>query len=124
MGGVGLLLMYILQCAIGSWVHRTPAEDRTGAQNALLAIVGVTIIILAFVETWLGIVSAGRNKLIWSALLFVSPLFALKNGKLTESVGRPGYVCAWRYDGAEKVWRCAGGGREGRVCPVGHVCST
>ena len=44
--------------------------------------------------------------------------------KLMESVGRPGYVCAWRYDGAEKVWRRAGGGREGRVCPVGHACST
>ena len=76
---MGLLLLYVVQCAIGSWVHRTPAEDRTGAQNALLAIIGVTIIILAFVETWLGIVSAGRNKLIWSALLFVSPLFVLKN---------------------------------------------
>ena len=82
---MGLLLLYVVQCAIGSWVHRTPAEDRTGAQGALLAILGATIIILSFVETWLGIVSAGRNKLVWFTLLFVSPLFSHKKRKLTES---------------------------------------
>ena len=121
---MGLLLLYVVQCVIGSWVHRTPAEDRTGAQGALLAILGATIIILSFVETWLGIVSTGRNKLVWFTLLFVSPLFLyLSKMKNEESVGRPGYVCAWRYDGAEKIWRRAGGGREGRVCAAGHACS-
>ena len=79
------MLLYVVQCAIGTWVHRTPAESRTGAQGALLAILGATIIILSFVETWLGIVSAGRNKLVWFALLFVSPLFSHKKRKLTES---------------------------------------
>ena len=118
------MLLYVVQCAIGSWVHRTPAESRTGAQGAVLAILGATIIILSFVETWLGIVSTGRNKLVWFTLLFVSPLFLyLSKMKTEESVGRPGYVCAWRYDGAEKIWRRAGGGREGRVCAAGHACS-
>ena len=79
------MLLYVVQCTIGTWVHRTPAESRTGAQGALLAILGATIIILSFVETWLGIVSAGRNKLVWFALLFVSPLFSHKKRKLTES---------------------------------------
>jgi hypothetical protein len=36
---------------------------------------------------------------------------------------RPGTVCDRRYDGAEAVWRRAGGGCEGRVCGVGHACS-
>ena len=34
-----------------------------------------------------------------------------------ECIGRPGSRCAWRYDGAEKVWN-AGGGHEGSVCDV------
>jgi len=71
-GGVGLLLLYVVQCAIGSWVHRIPAERRTGAHGALLAGLGAAIVLLAFFETWLGFVSAGRDTLVWSALLIVS----------------------------------------------------
>ena len=37
---------------------------------------GATIVMLAFVETWLGIVSADRYKLVWSVFLFVSPSFS------------------------------------------------
>ena len=66
------MLLYVVQCAIGSWVHRTPAESRTGAQSALLAALGALIILLAFIDAWLGLISAGRNTLVWSALLFVS----------------------------------------------------
>ncbi|KAN0138267.1 hypothetical protein V8E53_003730 [Lactarius tabidus] len=73
-GGAGLLLLYVVQCAIGSWVHRTPAERRTGAQGALLQIMGVAIILLAFIETWLGIASEGHNKRIWSIILFTVPV--------------------------------------------------
>ncbi|KAI9437543.1 hypothetical protein H4582DRAFT_2077126 [Lactarius indigo] len=58
---------------IGSWVHRIPAESRTSAHGALLAGLGATIVLLAFVETWLGLISAGRSTLVWSALLFVVP---------------------------------------------------
>ncbi|KAH9024845.1 hypothetical protein EDB84DRAFT_424473 [Lactarius hengduanensis] len=58
-GGAGLVLLYVVQCAIWSWVHRIrriPAESRTGAHGALLALGGV-IILLAFFETWLGLIS-------------------------------------------------------------------
>ncbi|KAI9437551.1 hypothetical protein H4582DRAFT_2129385 [Lactarius indigo] len=72
-GGAGLVLLYVVQCAIGSWVHRIPPESRTGAHGALLAGLGGTIVLLAFVETWLGLISAGRSTLVWSALLFVVP---------------------------------------------------
>ncbi|KAI9437539.1 hypothetical protein H4582DRAFT_281111 [Lactarius indigo] len=72
-GGAGLVLLYVVQCAIGSWVHRIPPESRTGAHGALLASLGGTIVLLAFVETWLGLISAGRSTLVWSALLFVIP---------------------------------------------------
>ena len=74
-GGAGILVLYIVQCAIGSWVHRIPTGSRTGLHSALLAGLGATIVLLAFFETWLGLVSVGRNTLVWSALLFVS--FAL-----------------------------------------------
>ena len=70
---MGLVLLYIVQCVIGRSVHRTPAENRTPAQGALLATLGAAIVLLAFIEAWLGLVSAGRNTLVWSALLFVSP---------------------------------------------------
>ncbi|KAH9053364.1 hypothetical protein EDB87DRAFT_1835283 [Lactarius vividus] len=72
-GGAGLVLLYVVQCAIGSWVHRIPAERRTGAHGALLGGVGGAIVLLAFFETWLGLVSAGRSTLVWSALLFTVP---------------------------------------------------
>ena len=77
---------------------------------------GATIFILAFVETWLGIVPADRNKLVWSAFLFVSPSFSAIQ-KLKESLIVPALYVLWRYDGAEKVWMRAGG-REGRVYGV------
>ncbi|KAH8995244.1 hypothetical protein EDB86DRAFT_2923020 [Lactarius hatsudake] len=72
-GGVGLVLLYVVQCAIGSWVHRIPGERRTGAHGALLAGLGGAIVLLAFFETWLGLVSAGRSTLVWSALLLSVP---------------------------------------------------
>ncbi|KAF8269293.1 hypothetical protein EI94DRAFT_1725757, partial [Lactarius quietus] len=68
-GGVGLVLLYVVQCAIGTRVHRIPVESRTGAQSALMAILGAVIVLLAFIETWLGLISAGRNMLVWSVLL-------------------------------------------------------
>ena len=116
MGGAGLVLLYVVQCAIGGWVHCIPAERRTGAQGLLLAIMGSTIFMLAFFEKWLGIVSVDHNKLDWFRLLFVSLSFSTIR-KLTECIGRPGSRCAWRYDGAEMVWS-AGGGHEGSVCGV------
>ena len=70
---------------------------------------------LTFFEKWLGIVSANHSKLDWSRLLFVSPPFSVIRN-ITESIGCLGAVCAWHCDGAEKVWRRAGGGREGRTC--------
>ena len=85
------MLLYVLQCSIGSWVYPTPAE-RTGAQGLLLTIMGATIFILASVKKGLGIVSADRNKLVWSAFLFVSPSFSAIQ-KLKESI-------AWLS------WRC------------------
>ena len=42
------------------------------------------------------------------------PFSVLRN--ITESIGCLGAVCAWHCDVAEKVWRRAGGGREGRTC--------
>ncbi|KAH9053357.1 hypothetical protein EDB87DRAFT_1690378 [Lactarius vividus] len=72
-GGAGLVLLYVVRCAIGSWVHRIPAERRTGAHSALLGGVGGAIVLLAFFETWLGLLSAGRSTLVWSALLFTVP---------------------------------------------------
>ncbi|KAH9026561.1 hypothetical protein EDB84DRAFT_1579770 [Lactarius hengduanensis] len=72
-GGVGLVLLYVVQCAFGSWVHRIPAESRTGARSALLAGLGGAIVLLAFFETWLGLISAGRSTLVWSALLLTVP---------------------------------------------------
>ncbi|KAH9026567.1 hypothetical protein EDB84DRAFT_339283 [Lactarius hengduanensis] len=47
-GGVGLVLLYVVQCAIGSRVHRIPEESRTGAHGALLAGLGSAIVLLAF----------------------------------------------------------------------------
>ncbi|KAH9017319.1 hypothetical protein EDB85DRAFT_2016714, partial [Lactarius pseudohatsudake] len=72
-GGVGLVLLYVVQCAFGSWVHRIPAESRTGARSALLAGLGGAIVLLGFFETWLGLISAGRSTLVWSALLLTVP---------------------------------------------------
>ncbi|KAH9014671.1 hypothetical protein EDB85DRAFT_2157284 [Lactarius pseudohatsudake] len=72
-GGIGLVLLYVAQCAFGSWVHRIPKESRTGARGALLAGLGGAIVLLAFFETWLGLISAGRSTLVWSALLLTVP---------------------------------------------------
>ena len=108
--------LYVVQCAIEGWIHRIPAERCTGAQGLLPAIMGSTIFMLAFFEKWLGTVSADHNELDWSRLLFMNPSFSTIR-KLTECIGRPGSICSWRYDGAEKVWS-AGGGHGGSVCDV------
>ncbi|KAH9023561.1 hypothetical protein EDB83DRAFT_1987869 [Lactarius deliciosus] len=126
-GGIGLVLLYVVQCAIGSWVHRIPGESRTGAHGALLAGLGGAIVLLAFFETWLGLVSAGRSTLVWSALLLVS-LFVFEKDRVlidrprSNRLERPCLVRCRRDDGAAAVWICEGG-REGRVRGAGHASS-
>ncbi|KAH9024747.1 hypothetical protein EDB85DRAFT_1986380 [Lactarius pseudohatsudake] len=56
-GGAGLMPLYVVQCAILSWVRRIPEESRTDVHGALLAGLGGVIILLAFFETWLGLIS-------------------------------------------------------------------
>ncbi|KAH8993431.1 hypothetical protein EDB92DRAFT_2113761 [Lactarius akahatsu] len=58
---------------LGAGSYRIPEERRTGAHGALLAGLGGAIVLLAFFETWLGLVSAGRSTLVWSALLLTVP---------------------------------------------------
>ncbi|KAH9009495.1 hypothetical protein EDB85DRAFT_2282928 [Lactarius pseudohatsudake] len=60
-GGAGLMLLYVVQCAIWSWVHRIPEESRTDVHGALLAGLGDVIILLAFFKTWLGLISSRRS---------------------------------------------------------------
>ncbi|KAH9170946.1 hypothetical protein EDB89DRAFT_1223118 [Lactarius sanguifluus] len=72
-GGAGLVLLYVVQCAIGSWVYRIPGEGRTGAHGVLLAGLGGAIVLLAFFETWLGLISADWSTLVRLTLLFTIP---------------------------------------------------
>ncbi|KAH9009492.1 hypothetical protein EDB85DRAFT_2162656 [Lactarius pseudohatsudake] len=56
-----------------SWFHRILEESCTGVHGVLLAGLGGVIDLLAFFETWLGLISAGQ-----SALLFTVPsLYAI-----------------------------------------------
>ena len=68
------MLLYVVQCAVGGWVHRIPADRRTGTHGALMPGLGMSVVLLAFFETWLGLISAGRSTFVWSALLFVGSL--------------------------------------------------
>ncbi|KAH9026551.1 hypothetical protein EDB84DRAFT_1501586 [Lactarius hengduanensis] len=69
-GSANLLLLYLVQCAYGSWVYRTPWQSRTRMHRVLLAGLGATIILLAVYQTWLGLVAAGHDTPVWLALLF------------------------------------------------------
>jgi hypothetical protein len=70
-----------MQCAVGFWVQRTSASDRTSLHRTLLAGLGVCIVLLAFYDAWLGFVAAGDGPLLWCILFVVSSykeLFRLK----------------------------------------------
>ncbi len=56
----------------GSWVSRIPVGKRTRVHVMLLTGLGTTIILLALYQTWLGLVTAGRDVLVSFALLIVS----------------------------------------------------
>lgn len=66
------MLLYCVQCAVGFWVQRTPASNRTGLHRVLLAGLGVSIVLLAFYDAWLGFVAAGDSPLLWCILFVVS----------------------------------------------------
>jgi hypothetical protein len=70
--GTALVLLYCVQCAVGFWVQRTPASNRTGLHRVLLAGLGVSIVLLAFYDAWLGFVAAGDSPLLWCILFVVS----------------------------------------------------
>jgi heme A synthase len=70
--GVALLLLYGVQCAVGFWVNRMPAESRTRTHNRLLAGLGVLVVLLAFYDAWLGFVAVPDGPpLFWCMILFV-----------------------------------------------------
>jgi hypothetical protein len=73
-GSANLLLLYLVQCACGSWVYQIPRGRRTRVQRVLLAGLGTTIVLLAFYQTWLGLDAAGHDSLVCLALLTVSVL--------------------------------------------------
>ncbi|KAH8993440.1 hypothetical protein EDB92DRAFT_1854186 [Lactarius akahatsu] len=69
-GSANLLLLYLVQCAYGSWVYRIPWQSRTRMHRVLLAGLGATIVLLAVYQTWLGLVAAGHDTPVWLTLLF------------------------------------------------------
>jgi len=73
--GLALVLLYGVQCAVGFWVQRTPASDRTSLHRTLLAGLGVCIVLLAFYDAWLGFVAAGDGPLLWCILFVVTSFF-------------------------------------------------
>ncbi|KAF8269294.1 hypothetical protein EI94DRAFT_1725760 [Lactarius quietus] len=68
-GSANLLLLYLVKCAFGSWVYSIPLWRRTRVHSMLLAGLGAMIILLAFYQTWLGLVAAGRHTVEWLAPL-------------------------------------------------------
>jgi hypothetical protein len=71
--GTALVLLYCVQCAVGFWVQRTPASNRTSLHRMLLAGLGAFIVLLAFYDAWLGFVAAGESPLLWCILFVVIP---------------------------------------------------
>ena len=71
-GSANLLLLYLVKCAFGSWVYQIPVWRRTRVHSMLLAGLGATIVLLAFYQTWLGLIAAGRDTIEWLAPLIVS----------------------------------------------------
>jgi hypothetical protein len=61
-----------MQCAVGYWAQRTPAQHRTRVQRIALAGLGACIVLLAYYDAWLGFVAAGDSPLLWSILFVVS----------------------------------------------------
>ncbi|KAI9437548.1 hypothetical protein H4582DRAFT_2077133 [Lactarius indigo] len=88
-GSANLLLLYLVQCAYGSWVYRTPWRSRTRMHRVLLAGLGATIVLLEFYQTWLGLVSAGHDTPVWLAVLMVSVVLALRKGSVV--------MVKWRF---------------------------
>jgi len=76
--GAGLVALYVVQCGVGFWVQRTPEQHRTRVQRITLAVLGASIVLLAFYDSWLGVVATGHSPLWWSILFVcVPPLFLL-----------------------------------------------
>jgi len=71
--GTGLVLLYCVQCAVGFWVQRIPASNRTGLHRMLLAGLGACIVLLAIYDALLGFIAAGDDPLKW-CILFVTIL--------------------------------------------------
>jgi len=72
--GIALLLLYGVQCAVGFRVRRTPALHRTRVQRITLAVLGASIVLLAFYDAWLGFAAAGDGPFLWGILFVVIPL--------------------------------------------------
>jgi hypothetical protein len=70
--GAALVALYVVQCAVGFWVRRTPEGHRTRVQRVTLAVLGASIVLLAFYDSWLGVVAAGHSPLFWSVFFVVS----------------------------------------------------
>jgi hypothetical protein len=70
--GAALVALYVVQCGVGYWVQRTPEQHRTRVQRITLAVLGAFIVLLAFYDSWLGVVAAGHSPLLWSVLFVVS----------------------------------------------------
>ena len=73
MWGAALVALYVVQCGVEYWVQRTPEQHRTRVQRIMLAVLGASIVLLAFYDSWLGVVAAGDSPLFWSVLFVVSP---------------------------------------------------
>ena len=81
-GGAGLVFQYVVQYSIGSWVHHTRAERCKGAQGLLLAIMGATIFILAFVEVYMAWYRPGRPQQARLVLVSICEPFFLSDTKI------------------------------------------
>ncbi|KAI0301051.1 hypothetical protein B0F90DRAFT_1817333 [Multifurca ochricompacta] len=77
--GGGLILLYGVQCAVGSWVSRIPAANRTRVYSALLAGLGTSITLLAFYDAWLGFDAVGDSTPVWwwGLLIGIPSLYVL-----------------------------------------------
>ncbi|KAI0267059.1 hypothetical protein BC834DRAFT_93457 [Gloeopeniophorella convolvens] len=94
--GCGAIVLYGVSCAVGIWVGRIPASNRTRKHTLLLAGLGAWIVILAYYDTWLGLAAAGASSLWWWALLItVPPLYilgAVMVHRQTVQTGKGDYV--------------------------------
>ena len=125
--GAGLVLLYCVQCAVGFWVQRIPASNRTGLHRMLLAGLGACIVLLALYDALLGFIAAGDDPLKWGILFVVSnkrnffrklPFSKQKliHGRFLDDLCA---VSPWCPDDTASI-RVGAGGRKGRVCGFGH----